>query len=117
MNKLNSASTPFPNNSKAEGVNNAGLERLIEEIQLLRKDVERIAKIQSDMLSTEDNLLYTTDQVAQLIAPSTKKGKPVSDTTILRWIKQKLIHPVPGSHYRISGKEIKRFVSEHYGKK
>jgi len=109
--------TNLPDRQTTPTNQDALFEALIKEMRLVRENVEALAAIQREMLTTQDNMLYTTDQVAQLIAPSTKKGKPVSDTTVLRWIKQGLIVPIPGTHYRISGKEIKRFVGKYYGGK
>ena len=64
----------------------------------------------------EENLLYTIDQVAQIVTPffGDKKTKPVSATTVRRWIAAGLLFPVPDTKYRISGTEIKRFIQQKF---
>ena len=95
------------------------LEEVLYQLGQLSKQVAVLEKRIAESVHAEENLLYTPDQVAVIVSRmiSGKKARAVHTTTVLRWIKEGLITPIPGSHYRISGTEIKRFVQQKVEKK
>lgn len=96
------------------------IEPFLEEV-LLRLDkmdsIINALKVQASRgIHAEENLLYTIEQVAQIVTPffGEKKTKPVSASTVRRWIAAGLLIPVPDTKYRISGTEIKRFIQQKF---
>lgn len=96
------------------------IEPFLEEVLLRLNKMDSIInalKVQASRgIHAEENLLYTIDQVAQIVTPffGDKKTKPVSATTVRRWIAAGLLIPIPDTKYRISGTEIKRFIQQKF---
>ncbi|NUN99958.1 MAG: helix-turn-helix domain-containing protein, partial [Saprospiraceae bacterium] len=96
------------------------IEPFLEEVLLRLSKMDAIInalKVQASRgVHAEENLLYTIDQVAQIVTPffGEKKTKPVSAATVRRWIAAGLLIPVPDTKYRISGTEIKRFIQQKF---
>lgn len=96
------------------------IEPFLEEVLLRLDKMDSLInslKVQASRgMHAEENLLYTIDQVAQIVTPffGEKKTKPVSASTVRRWIAAGLLTPVPDTKYRISGTEIKRFIQQKF---
>lgn len=89
------------------------LEEALFRLEYLAKQVAVLEKTVAESIHAEENLLYCPDQVGVILSRMIgKKSSAVHTATVLRWIKAGLITPIPGSHYRISGTEIKRFVQQ-----